>query len=59
MLDFLAGGLDHNNNTGLNSNDLNKIKEEGFVEVLGYQKDIPELYSKSHIVCLPSYRRPA
>lgn len=53
---FLAGGLDHNNNTGLNSNDLNKIKEEGFVEVLGYQKDIPELYSKSHIVCLPSYR---
>lgn len=52
----LAGGLDNKNNTGLNSNDLNKLKEEGFVEVLGYQKDIPKLYAKSHIVCLPSYR---
>ena len=26
------------------------------VEVLGYQKDIPALYAKAHIVCLPSYR---
>jgi len=53
---FLAGDLDTNNPTGLNLDDLNKLKEEAFVEVLGYQKDIPTLYSKSHIICLPSYR---
>ena len=53
---YLAGGLDSKNKTGLKTHDLNVIKEKGFVEVLGYQKDIPKLYSKSHIVCLPSYR---
>ena len=52
----LAGGLDSKNKTGLKTHDLNVIKDKGFVEVLGYQKDIPKLYSKSHIVCLPSYR---
>ena len=36
--------------------DLKKIREEGCVEILGYQKDIPSLYSRSHIICLPSYR---
>jgi len=53
---FLAGDLDYNNPTGLNLDDLNKIKNETIVEVLGHQKDIPTLYSKSHIICLPSYR---
>ena len=53
---FLAGDLDTQNPNGLNINDVNKIREEGFVEILGYQKDIPSLYSRSHIICLPSYR---
>ena len=53
---FLAGDLDYRNPTGLNLDDLNKIKNETIVEVLGHQKDIPTLYSKSHIICLPSYR---
>ncbi len=52
----IAGDLDHKNPTGLNNNDLKKIKEEGNVEFLGFQKDIPNLYSQSHIICLPSYR---
>lgn len=53
---FLAGDLDTQNPNGLNVDDLKKIREEGFVEILGYQKDIPSLYSRSHIICLPSYR---
>ena len=24
--------------------------------MLGYQKDIPQLYASAHIICLPSYR---
>ncbi len=53
---FLAGDLDTQNPSGLNANDIKKIREEGSVEILGFQKDISSLYSKSHIVCLPSYR---
>ena len=26
------------------------------MEILGYQKNIQDLYAKSHIICLPSYR---
>jgi len=52
----IAGDLDLNNPTGLKIENLKKIKEEGIVEILGYQKDIPALFAKSHIVCLPSYR---
>lgn len=52
----LAGDLDIYNPSGISLEDLNKIKKEGYVEILGYQKNIPDLYSKSHIICLPSYR---
>ena len=40
----------------MSHNDINNIKNEGYVEILGYQKDIPKLYAESHIICLPSYR---
>ena len=53
---FLVGGLDEKNNTGISAQDLRKIKEDGDVEVLGFCEDIPKLYAKSHIICLPSYR---
>ena len=52
----MAGDLDLNNPSGLSHNDINNIKNEGYVEILGYQKDIPKLYAESHIICLPSYR---
>jgi glycosyltransferase involved in cell wall biosynthesis len=52
---WVAGDLDVKNPTGLNINDLNKLKTAGYVEILGYQKDISALYARSHIVCLPSY----
>lgn len=53
---FLAGEIDKNNPSGLTEYDLNKIKEDGYVEVLGSYKNIAKLYSLSNIICLPSYR---
>lgn len=53
---LLAGDLDMNNPSSLSVEDLNKIKKDGYVEILGHHNDIPTLYSTSHIICLPSYR---
>ena len=53
---YLIGDLDVNNPSSLNIKDLKMIIQEGYVKVLGYQKDIPSLYAKSNIICLPSYR---
>lgn len=53
---FIAGDLDVNNPSGINFDEYIKLKHEKSIEVLGYHKNIPELYAKSHIVCLPSYR---
>ena len=53
---LLAGDLDINNPTSLKLEDLKIIKREGLVEILGFCKDIPKLFSQSNIVCLPSYR---
>lgn len=52
---FLAGNLDEGNSTSLSRDELDYIIKEKVVEVLGYQKNIPSLFSKSHIVCLPSF----
>ncbi len=53
---LLAGDLDIGNPTGLSHEDLDKIRKEEHVEILGYHNDIPKLYNGSHIICLPSYR---
>lgn len=52
---WLAGDADTKNPTGLTESELQSLRDEGVVEVLGYQKDIPSLYAKAHIVCLPSF----
>lgn len=53
---LLAGDIDKQNPSGLNLADLKKIEKEGFVQIIGYQKDIPSLFARCHIICLPSYR---
>lgn len=53
---LLAGDLDTKNPTGLNFSEVQEIKNEGLIEVLGYHNEIPDLYAKSNIICLPSYR---
>jgi len=52
---LIAGDLDYGNPSSLSKQEFLNIKNEKIVKVLGYQKDIPDLYSNSHIVCLPSY----
>lgn len=52
---WLAGNIDLSNPTGLTELDVKELREEGVVEVIGYQTDIPDLYSQSHIICLPSF----
>lgn len=52
---LLAGSLDPHNRNSLALKDLRKITKEKIVKVLGHQKDIPALYARSHIICLPSF----
>lgn len=53
---IIAGDLDKQNPTGLKLDELENLNKDNCVEFLGYQDDIPDLFSKSHIICLPSYR---
>ena len=53
---LIAGNLDKKNPSSLTINNLKKIKKNKYLEFLGHHVDIPKLYSKSHIICLPSYR---
>ncbi len=53
---LLAGDLDSQNPTAIIMDDLEKIKKDSSVDIIGFHEDIPSLYSKSHIICLPSYR---
>ncbi len=53
---ILAGGLDQKNPTSLNEKDLNLLKANKSIEILGHQENISELFAKSNIICLPSYR---
>jgi len=53
---LLVGDIDPDNPATLTVEELDVIRGEGVVELLGYRKDIPELFSVSNIVVLPSYR---
>jgi glycosyltransferase involved in cell wall biosynthesis len=53
---WLAGDTDKNNPSGLTEHELRVLNDKCVVEILGYQNDIPNLYSHCHVICLPSYR---
>lgn len=53
---WLAGSPDPGNLTSVTEEDLLEWGKDGSIEVLGYQIDIPDLFAKSNIVVLPSYR---
>lgn len=52
----LIGDTDPGNPSSLTRNDLDALHAEGLVELLGFRKDIAQLFVNSHIVVLPSYR---
>lgn len=52
----LAGDLYKENPTSVPEDVLNSLLEEDYIEWIGYQKNMVELYRKCDIVVLPSYR---
>lgn len=52
----LVGAPDANNPSSIDLESLESWVDEGTVEWWGYQDDMPSVYAKAHIVCLPSYR---
>mgnify|MGYP001770804580 FL=1 len=52
----LYGDIDIHNPASLTSDDVEKIKKDGFVNVYGFSIDIAKVFCDSNIVVLPSYR---
>lgn len=52
----LVGDPDPGNPTSVSPDDVARWLEEGVVQCLGYQSDMPTILSRSHVVALPSYR---
>ncbi len=52
---LLAGSIDLKNPHSLSKKELKNIQKKNFLKVVGFIKNIPTLYAKSHIICLPSY----
>jgi glycosyltransferase involved in cell wall biosynthesis len=53
---MLIGPVDNENLSTLSENELHKMSIPGYFEWLGFQENVDELYKKSNIVSLPSYR---
>ncbi len=52
----LVGNLDRGNPGAISRKQLEKWNQEGIIEWWGNQDDMRDVFAKSHIVCLPSYR---
>jgi len=53
---LLAGTADYDNPSRIDPGTLKRWQESGAVEWLGHVEDMPSLYARTSIVCLPSYR---
>lgn len=53
---WVVGDLDGGNPASITKAEMVSWKKLPNVKVIGFQKNISSLYSKSNIVCLPSYR---
>jgi glycosyltransferase involved in cell wall biosynthesis len=51
----LVGEPDLGNPESITNEDIQSWQAEGIIECLGYRSDIAELFSRAHIVVLPSY----
>jgi glycosyltransferase involved in cell wall biosynthesis len=52
----LAGEPDPLNPATVSADDVHSWTREGIIEYAGFVVDMPRLLSRSHVVCLPSYR---
>ena len=53
---WVIGAPDPGNPATISDIELSTWQAEGMVELLGYRKDIPSLFTKANIITLPSYR---
>ncbi|KGN92496.1 glycosyltransferase family 4 protein [Porphyromonas gulae] len=53
---ILAGYCDHENKTGISERELRHFLIDGYIEWIGFKRNIKEEYQNSDIVVLPSYR---
>lgn len=53
---WLIGAPDPANPATVSDAQVEAWRKEGIVECLGQRDDVPELYARSHVVTLPSYR---
>jgi glycosyltransferase involved in cell wall biosynthesis len=53
---LLVGEPDYGNPAFIGEPLLDRWRKEGYVELLGFRNDIPDLMQQIHIVVLPSYR---
>jgi glycosyltransferase involved in cell wall biosynthesis len=53
---ILAGERDPLNPASVSANDVREWASEGVVEYVGFVEDMPGFLTRSHVVCLPSYR---
>jgi glycosyltransferase involved in cell wall biosynthesis len=52
---ILVGDADPENPTGISETQLRAWHDSGAVEFAGFRDDMPSVYARCHIVCLPSY----
>ncbi len=52
----LAGDVDADNPAAVPSEEIERWRREGDVEIWGRRDDMPAVYAQAHVVCLPSYR---
>eukprot|EP00611_Tribonema_gayanum_P029882 TRINITY_DN8148_c0_g1_i1.p2 TRINITY_DN8148_c0_g1~~TRINITY_DN8148_c0_g1_i1.p2 ORF type:complete len:373 (+),score=-36.77 TRINITY_DN8148_c0_g1_i1:1644-2762(+) len=53
---ILAGDIDPGNNSSISTTQLEEWQEKGWIEWIGYQKNMIPVLESAHIVVLPSYR---
>lgn len=52
---LIAGTPDPENSSSITDEELSAWQLEGIVEILGFRRDVAQLFSESNIICLPSY----
>jgi glycosyltransferase involved in cell wall biosynthesis len=53
----MVGNTDPDNPAGVSEEQLSQWEDQGIIEWWGYQENMPEVFGRSHVVCLPSAYR--
>ncbi|GER08818.1 glycosyl transferase family 1 [Iodidimonas muriae] len=53
---MVAGDIDTDNPTAIDSKILNEWRKLEFIDFLGHRDDMPSIFNNASIVCLPTYR---